>query len=209
MPPSPGADFVWVGGYHRFDGATHRYVWVGGRYERRPHPGAQWKAAHWEPRGHQHVWVEGNWDVNASANSMAAERGSATSPPAVAGTGAHPGYLHALSDLRYARANLERRGGDKQMKWDEHEAIGAIDRAIKDIKEAALDDGKNLNDHPPVDAHEPRGGRLHKAADALRAARGDIDKEEDNAFARGLRGRASHDIDEALRFTEAGVDAAK
>jgi hypothetical protein len=128
--------------------------------------------------------------------------------PAPAVGGAHPWYLRALSDLRNARANLERKGGDRQMKWDEHDAVGAIDRAIKDIKDAALDDGKNLDDHPPVDAHEARGGRLHKAADALRAARGDIDKEEDNAFASGLRGRASHDIDEAIRFTDAGVQAA-
>ena len=94
------------------------------------------------------------------------------------------------------------------MKWDEKEAIGAIDRAIKDIKEAAIDDGKNLEDHPPIDAHERRGGRLHKAIEALQAARGDIDKEEDNAFARGLRGRASHDIDEAIRLSQAGIQEA-
>jgi hypothetical protein len=210
VPPSPGVEFVWIGGYHRYDGPSRHYVWVGGRYERRPHAGAQWKAAHWEPRGHQHVWVEGNWDANvtANANAKVEEREAAPSPAPAAG-GTHPGYLHALSDLRNARANLERKGGDKQMKWDEHDATGAIDRAIKDIKDAALDDGKNLDDHPAVDAHEPRGGRLHKALDALHAARGDIDKEEDNAFARGLRGRASHDIDDAIRFTDAGVQAAK
>jgi hypothetical protein len=209
VPPSPGLEFMWVGGYHRYDGPTHRYVWVGGRYERRPHPGAQWKAAHWEPRGHQHVWIEGNWDANVSANANAKVQEHEAVSPAPAAGAAHPGYLHALSDLRNARANLERKGGDKQMKWDEHDAIGAIDRAIKDIKEAALDDGKNLDDHPAVDVHEARFGRLHKALEALRAARGDIDKEEDNAFARGLRGRASHDIDEAIRFTDAGIQAAQ
>ncbi len=205
IPASPGADFFWVGGYHRYDGPTHRYVWTRGRYERRPHPGAQWKAAHWEPRGHQHVWVEGNWDanVNASANAKVETRAETTAP----GT-THPWYLRALSDLREARANLERKGGDKQMKWDEHDAIGAIDRAIKDIKDAAIDDGKNIDDHLPVDVREPRSGRLHKAEAALRTARADIDKEEDNAAAHGLRGRASHDIDEALRLTQAGVQAA-
>jgi hypothetical protein len=95
------------------------------------------------------------------------------------------------------------------MKWDEHDATAAIDRAIKDIKDAALDDGRNLDDHPPVDAREARAGRLGKALEALHAAHSDNDKEEDNAFAKGLRARASHDIDEAIRFTEAGIQAAK
>jgi hypothetical protein len=129
-------------------------------------------------------------------------------PPAPAATAAHPYYLHALSDLRNARANLERKGGDRQMKWDEHDAIVAIDRAIHDIREASVDDGKNLEDHPAVDAHEPRIGRLHKALAALQAARADAAKEEDNAFANGLRARALHDIDEAIHFTDAGIQAA-
>jgi hypothetical protein len=127
--------------------------------------------------------------------------------PAVGG-GAHPAYLHALSDLRNARANIERKGGDAAMKWDEHDAIVEIDRAIGDIKQASIDDGKNLEDHPPVDAHEPRVGRLHKGLDALRAARRDVEQEEDNAYASGLRNRAIHDIDEAIRFVEAGIQAA-
>jgi hypothetical protein len=126
-------------------------------------------------------------------------------PPPRPAPGAHPWYLHALSDLRNARANLERKGGDRQMKWDEHEAIVAIDRAIRDLKEASIDDGKNLEEHPPVDAHEPRSGRLHKALAALQAARDDVAKEEDNAYANGLKNRALHDIEEAVRLTDAGV----
>ncbi len=209
VPPSPGPEYFWVAGYHRYDAPSHRYVWTKGRYERRPQPGAQWKAAHWEPRGHQHVWVEGGWDANLNASANANAKVEAAAGPSSGPGGAHPGYLHALSDLRNARANLERKGGDKQMKWDEHDAIAAVDRAIKDIKDAALDDGKNLDDHPPVDAREARAGRLGKALEALHAAHGDTDKEEDNAFAKGLRARASHDIDEAIRFTEAGVQAAR
>jgi hypothetical protein len=128
-------------------------------------------------------------------------------PPPVAE--AHPAYLRALSDLRNARANLERKGGDRQMKWDEHDAIVEIDHAIEDIKRASIDDGKNLENHPPVDTHEPRSGRLHKALAALHAAHDDVAKEEDNGFASGLRARAIHDIDEAIRFSEAGVHAAE
>lgn len=131
-----------------------------------------------------------------------------TAPAAPAAAGAHPYYIHALSDLRNARANLERKGGDRQMKWDEHDCIVAIDRAIQDIKEASIDDGKNIDEHPPVDAHEPRVGRLHKALAALQTARADVTREEDNAFAKGLRNRAIHDIDEAIRFTDAGIQEA-
>jgi hypothetical protein len=60
QPAPPGAEFFWVGGYHRWDG--HRYVWVGGRYERRPHANARWTAAHWERRGNARVFIEGRWD---------------------------------------------------------------------------------------------------------------------------------------------------
>jgi tetratricopeptide (TPR) repeat protein len=155
------------------------------------------------------------------ADRLPAVAGAAPAPPPVATPGpgpqpigaapgphAHPAYLHALSDLRNARGNLERKGGDPQMKWDEREAVGAIERAIADIKQAAIDDGKNLQDHPPVDAREPRAGRLHKAIDALRAARKDVSEEEDNAFANGLRARGIHNIDEAIRFTEQGIGEA-
>jgi hypothetical protein len=130
-------------------------------------------------------------------------------PPPPPAPAAHPAYLHALTDLREARANLERKGGDREMKWDEHDGVIAIDRAIHDIKEAAIDDGKNIEDHPPLDVKEPRSGRLHRALAALKKAHGDISKEEDNAYANGLRNRAVHDIEEAIRFTEAGIHAAE
>lgn len=121
--------------------------------------------------------------------------------------GAHPAYLHALSDLRNARGNLERKGGDNQMKWDERVAIEATDRAINDIKQASIDDGKNLADHPAVDAREPRSGRLHKALDALRAARKDVEQEEDNNYAQGLKARSIRNIDDAIKRTEEGIAA--
>src|ERR1017187_6165813 len=68
-------------------------------------------------------------------------------PPPPPPTAVHPAYLHALTDLRNARFNLIRKGGDRNMKWDEAVAIGAIDRAMADIRAAAIDDGKNLDDH--------------------------------------------------------------
>src|SRR5580692_4455007 len=138
-----------------------------------------------------------------------ADRAPAPAPAPVAApvppAQAHPSYLHALSDLRNARWNLERRGGDPQMKWDEHHAVDSIDRALNDIKKAAIDDGKNLQDHPPIDAQEPRAGRLHKALTALQAARNDVTQEEDNAFANGLRARGIKNIDDATHLVEQGI----
>jgi hypothetical protein len=132
-----------------------------------------------------------------------------TTPPPPANGPAHPAYLHALSDLREARYNLIKKGGDRAMKWDEAEAIGDIDKAINEIKTASIDDGKNLDDHPPVDAKEPRAGRLHKALAALKAAKKDVSEEEDNAYAQGLRAKALHHIENALKHTEDGVVAAE
>src|SRR5450432_3062803 len=76
--------------------------------------------------------------------------------------GKHPAYLHALEDLRAARANLER-PASVQVKWDEKAAIHEIDEAIREIKEAAIDDGKNLADHPVIDVKLEWKGRLHGA----------------------------------------------
>jgi len=119
--------------------------------------------------------------------------------------GHHPAYLHALTDLRHARSHIERRGGDAQMKWDERTATKEIDAAIREIKDAAIDDGKNLEDHPPVDAKLDYNGRLHRALELLRKAEKDCREEEDNNFAKGLQKRAIKHIQEAIRFTEQGI----
>jgi hypothetical protein len=99
-----------------------------------------------------------------------------------------------------------RRGGDAVMRWDEHVAINSIDHAISEIKRASIDDGKDINDHPALDAaHTAWAGRLHQALSDLRAARADVNQEEDNAFAQGLKARAVQHIDEAIRLTVAGM----
>ena len=123
--------------------------------------------------------------------------------------GKHPAYLHALTDLRHARAHVEKRGGDAEMKWDEQTAIREIDAAIAEIKKASIDDGKDLNDHPAVDAKADRAGRLHRALELLRKAHKDVSEKEDNNFAEGLRERALHHISEAINFIEQGIANSK
>jgi hypothetical protein len=117
----------------------------------------------------------------------------------------HPAYLHSLSDLRTARWMLEHRPGDAAVSVHEGEAIGEIDRAIGELKRAAIDDGKNIHDHPPADLPNDYRGRLHKAADLLRKVRSDTYREEDNPTARGLRDRAIGHIDAALHATNQAI----
>jgi hypothetical protein len=115
--------------------------------------------------------------------------------------GNHPAYLHALTDLRTARWLIEHRPGDARVSADEDVAITRIDEAIGDIKHAAIDDGKDLHDHPPVDTRLDRRGRLHRAEEMLRKVHADIAREEDDPFTRGLRDRAIHHVDEAMAAT--------
>jgi len=116
----------------------------------------------------------------------------------------HPAYLHALTDLRHARAHLQRPDGG-ELKEQERKAIHDIDEAINEIKKASIDDGKDLNDHPPVDAKMDWRGRLHRALELLDKAHHDVTEEEDNQFAQGLQMRAIKHIDEAHHQVEEAI----
>ena len=119
--------------------------------------------------------------------------------------GKHPAYLHALSDLRAARWMLEHRPGDAAVSGEEDIAITRIDETISEIKKAAIDDGKDLHDHPAVDARDDHPGRLHKADELLHKVHADIAREEDDPMSRGLRDRAIHHLDEAIHATQKAI----
>jgi hypothetical protein len=121
--------------------------------------------------------------------------------------GKHPFYLHALTDLRAARWCLEHRPGDAAVSDREDVAIGEIDAAIGEIKRAAIDDGKNISDHPGVDLARDFPGRLHQALDLLRKVHSDVAREEDDPVVRGLRNRAVGHIDGAIHATEGAIHA--
>jgi hypothetical protein len=116
--------------------------------------------------------------------------------------GHHPRYLHALSDLRHARACLDKLAMNEQRDELEQRAIEKIDDAINEIKRASIDDGKNLNDHPPIDTHLRRGDRYRKALELLDAAHRDVSLEEDDPQSQGLQGRIIAHIDQAHRIVE-------
>jgi hypothetical protein len=115
--------------------------------------------------------------------------------------GAHPYYLHALSDLRAARWFLYHQPGDAKVYAGEDVGIREIDAAIGEMKRAAVDDGKNINDHPTVDVKE-HGSRLLKAVETLKKAHGDADREEDNPQVRGLKHRILEHIEKATHAAE-------
>ncbi|WP_263410343.1 hypothetical protein [Terriglobus tenax] len=57
--PMGHPDWVWQGGYHRWDG--QRYVWVPGAYIAPPRPRAVWVPGHWVRRPRGYVWMDGRW----------------------------------------------------------------------------------------------------------------------------------------------------
>ena len=111
--------------------------------------------------------------------------------------GRHPGYLHALTDLRTARWLLSHQPGDQRVYADEDVAIQEIEAAIREIKHASIDDGKDLRDHPPIDVNMRPDGRFRKALELLDKAHNDTARAEDVPEARGLRDRAIGHIDRA------------
>lgn len=118
--------------------------------------------------------------------------------------GDHPRYLHALSDMRYARS-LILRPDDHNVVVDERNAAHELDVAIGEIKEAAAEDWKPLSDHPPVDTNLDRPGRLHEAIKVLDKAQRDLSQEEDDRNARSLRNRAIGHLKEARDFVRRAV----
>ena len=114
---------------------------------------------------------------------------SACASPRPVSAQEHPHYLHALSDLRLARAFL-----DRQQEWnvmrDQFAAVG-------EIKRASIDDRKPLEDHPPIDSHIDHRGRLRQAMELLDSADRDLHAEEDNFASLGWRDAAIHHVDEA------------
>jgi hypothetical protein len=136
------------------------------------------------------------------------ERGGGPPPPApvarlapAPGPSLHPAYLRAISDLRYARALLYRSDWRPVMR-DQQAAVEEIDRAIGEAKRAAIDDGKNIDDHPPIDRGFGWEGRFRKAVELLTSAERDLSEAETNGAAAGWRNAALGNVRNAKRFVE-------
>jgi hypothetical protein len=115
-------------------------------------------------------------------------------PPAI-----HPAYLRAISDLRYARALLFRPDWGPVM-HDQRAAVDEIDHAIGEAKRAAIDDGKNPDDHPPIDRGLGWEGRFRKAMELLDSAERDLAQAETNGAEAGWRNAALGNVRNAKAF---------
>ena len=58
VAPGPPDVYLWVPGAWEWRG---RWVWYGGHWGVRPHPGAIWIGGGWGWHGHHRVWVGGHW----------------------------------------------------------------------------------------------------------------------------------------------------
>ena len=118
--------------------------------------------------------------------------------------GEHPHYLHALSDLRYARALIERADERNVMRL-QNDAYVEINQAIGEVRRAAYDDRKDLDDHPPIDANLSHRDRLRKTLALLRSADRDLHYEEDTRAALGWRARSIGDVNDAIGFVSRAI----
>ncbi len=119
----------------------------------------------------------------------------------------HPGYLHALSDVRTAFALVHHRApSDPAQAVEEHHAEDEILAAYRELQQAAVSDGKDINAQFPPDFNwGDRGARLHQARDLLHKAAYEISSEEENPAARGLRDRAKYHIEAANHWLDAAM----
>lgn len=121
--------------------------------------------------------------------------------------GKHPEFLHALSDLRAARGYLDKVTPNETVDSDTAAAIREIDSAISGIKQASIDDGKDLHDHPPIDAHLERTGRLNTAKQLLQQAYADLKGPETNPAVAELQKRIWGHINAAHKYVDAAIVA--
>jgi hypothetical protein len=56
---APGPGYVWIEGYHRWDGRG--YFWVPGHWDRAPRSRAVWAPGYWAHDRHGYYWVDGRW----------------------------------------------------------------------------------------------------------------------------------------------------
>jgi hypothetical protein len=77
--------------------------------------------------------------------------------------------------------------------------VEEIDHAIAEARRAAIDDGKNIDDHPPIDTYIGWEGRFRKAMELLNHAGGDLSFTETNMAAAPWRDAARGLVERVMR----------
>jgi hypothetical protein len=83
---------------------------------------------------------------------------------------------------------------------DQRAAVEEIDHAIAEAKRAEIDDGKNPDDHPPIDRALGWEGRFRKAMELLDSAERDLSFAESNGAAAGWRNASLQNVRAAKAF---------
>jgi len=108
----------------------------------------------------------------------------------------HPHYLHALSNLRQARALLLTDNRPAFIGERDH-AIDEIDKAIREVKMASIEEGRDPHfTPPPATAGDPYRP-MRSALGLLDEAFNDISRGFGEFGDRGLQDRSLRHIDEA------------
>jgi hypothetical protein len=118
--------------------------------------------------------------------------------PAIQAHAQFPAYLHAISDLRSARAYLQMDTRPQQQAARDI-AIREINRAIDDMKRAAVEDNKNPWRTPPPQSGGNPNWPIHSAVKLLREARHDVESGRDAPENVGLQVHSIEHIDRALQ----------
>ena len=120
--------------------------------------------------------------------------------------GQHPGYLHALTELKSARWLIQHRADNPQPSVAADGAVVDINAAIGDVTHAASIDDKNLDLHPPADVPPTSKVRLQKALELLGEALNDVNRPEDNPAAGPYQRGAIRHINAAIDQTKDAID---
>jgi hypothetical protein len=118
---------------------------------------------------------------------------------AVNAQGQHPYCLQALSDLRAARWLLQQHVGGKAMTHNEKEALRQINVMIREMNDAAIDDGKT-DDHSKAREGQDDAANVRQCIELLQKAQDDLHHEDDSQFANGLRNRSIKNCEETIKF---------
>jgi len=107
-----------------------------------------------------------------------------------------PKYLHALADLRQARAWVNA-DGRPQFAALRKQATDQIHLTIADLKKAAIDDGENPDYTPPPQSSGDASHPIRSALKLLDEAYKDIEKGQDIPQNLGLQVRSLQHLDAA------------
>jgi hypothetical protein len=119
-------------------------------------------------------------------------------------TPTHPNYAAAIADLRVARVILDHESEYSVIR-EQYRALESIDRAVLDLKDAAIVSGQPLGAPPTLDPALDYGGRLHRARELLDGAAHELAFREDDRAAQPARSAARDHVDDALKAVDSVI----